>query len=515
MDISNDTEKNDGQIQRWRHAGLIVLGVLALTRMAMMSIVPLTDPSEGRYAVICKNMADSGNFLEPQFVYNGKWQNFEGKPPLYFQIGALSCKVFGASDFSVRLPALLCASLTLACIFFVVRRAKDEPAAWLATLFCASSYVFFLFSGVCLTDMTLVVSVTGAVLAYMLFEHETERKNKKRASMLFFAALGVGMLAKGPVAIVLSGMPVFIYVALNKRWRTLKDHAWLMGGALFLLIAVPWYALMAAKNPGFLKYFFINENIMRFLVPNYGDRYGSGHEMFKGVAVLWTLMSNIPMLFTFFIPVREGEKSIWGRGMFRDPVTGLAALLLLTTTGFWCLTSRVPCYYVLPTVPAVAILAALQFQRIRWMAGEERVRRWATTVGWVDGLMVAIGLSVSIVIGTCCTSRMPESCYSQFLAMKSVAKNHTIYFAGQTPYSAGFYLPRWSVVNHPRESVPASVTASAKSYLFVTDSQLKRLPQGLTRKQILNVGTWNVFAPDAEGEMPHDTADNSNHSPVL
>ena len=88
---------------------LILLAIVLLARAADMFLLPVFDPSEARYAAICSNMALRNNFLEPQFIYEGKLQNFEGKPPLYFQMGGIFCKLFGVNEFSVRLPALLAA----------------------------------------------------------------------------------------------------------------------------------------------------------------------------------------------------------------------------------------------------------------------------------------------------------------------------------------------------------------------------------------------------------------------
>ena len=68
---------------------VFILGILFLLRMVSMTMLPLFDPSEARYGNICANMAEYGNFLEPKFMYEGKMLNFEGKPPLYFQMGGL------------------------------------------------------------------------------------------------------------------------------------------------------------------------------------------------------------------------------------------------------------------------------------------------------------------------------------------------------------------------------------------------------------------------------------------
>jgi dolichyl-phosphate-mannose--protein O-mannosyl transferase len=201
--LMNQTMKNIFSVRSM----LLVLSVLFICRAISMAQMPLTDPSEARYGNISSNMAITGNFLEPQFIYNGVFQNFEGKPPLYFQLAGIACKIFGVNEFSVRFPALLSALCILLIIFITVRRLRDEETAVIAVLFCALTPVFLVFSGACVTDLLLSLAISGAVCFYMLFSAESEKKRKKIFSMLFFSSLGVGMMVKGPVTLVLAGMP--------------------------------------------------------------------------------------------------------------------------------------------------------------------------------------------------------------------------------------------------------------------------------------------------------------------
>ena len=136
-----------------RRTFLIVLVALCALRLALNAIVPLMDPSEARYALICKIMAESGNYLEPKLIHEGVLMNFEGKPPLCFQAGAVACKLFGVNLFAVRLPSFLFAAGLLAVMYGAIRRVKGEAAAQLSVLLTASSVVFFMYAGMCMTDM--------------------------------------------------------------------------------------------------------------------------------------------------------------------------------------------------------------------------------------------------------------------------------------------------------------------------------------------------------------------------
>ncbi|MBR3687686.1 MAG: glycosyltransferase family 39 protein [Lentisphaeria bacterium] len=162
-----------------RKSFLWLLAALVVLRIILNIVVPLMDPSEARYALICKIMTENGNFLEPKLIHEGVLMNFEGKPPLYFQAGAVACYVFGIDLFAVRLPSTIFAAGLLTVLYGAIRRIKGEDVARLAVLLTLGSPVFFMYAGMCMTDMALAFCVCSAVFAYMLFDHETVRRKKK------------------------------------------------------------------------------------------------------------------------------------------------------------------------------------------------------------------------------------------------------------------------------------------------------------------------------------------------
>ena len=344
-----------------------LFGLLALflcARIISMCLLSVADPSEARYAAIGRNMAETGNFLVPEFVHEGVRQPFEGKPPLFFQMSGLACKLFGPTEFAVRLPALLSALLILGVVYVTCRKLRDEGTAILATILCAFTAVFTVFAGLCMTDLLLAATVTGAVCFYSLFSAEEPGRVKKAYSIVFFAFLGIGMIVKGPVALVMAGMPIFFFILIGKRWKELKHHSWFWGILVFLAISAPWYYLMTRKQPDFLEYFFVNENFKRFLFKEYGDRYGQGRESFRGMAIIWSILCTLP--FNFFAIAPAFRKKNWPNflswQLLKTPLTGLALLTIITNTLFWCLTSRVLITYLFPVMPAFAIYLACLFK---------------------------------------------------------------------------------------------------------------------------------------------------------
>lgn len=451
-------------MQRQTRTILAVLGLLLAVRLAVMCVAPVFDPSESRYAAISANMSRSGDFTVPSFTHKGEYQPFKGKPPLLFQLGGAACRALGETPLAVRLPSFLAFGALLALLYSTVRALRGPRAALAATAVAASSVTLYALAGLCMTDMLLTFCVAGALLLYARFDHDRARL----AGYGVFALLGAGMLVKGPVALVLFGLPVFVWTLVNRRWGTVRALPWIGGPLLFLAVCVPWYALMARRDPGFLRYFFVNENLLRFLVHDYGDKYGAGRETFRGMAAVWMLVTALPWTF-LAVPAFCGPGR---RNPFRDSgslfATGCAAI-----TAFWCLTSRVPLTYLAPAVPLFAAALALR-------ADPERVLRFFPAAAAV----CPVALCGTFLYAGAFTDKLPGGLFhdvgEQLDAPASVA------FAGPRPYSAEFELG---------DRVAAAVSPDRP--VFVPSRKRARYPLG-ERPVLLERNGWMLLGPEKE-----------------
>src|SRR5690606_36044412 len=81
----------------------------------------------------------------------------------------------------------------------------------------------------------------------------------------FFMGLVIGLLAKGPLAVVISAVPVFVWYVFNRRTAAItRVLPWIKGLALVAALSLPWYILAEIKTPGFLDYFIVGEHWRRF-----------------------------------------------------------------------------------------------------------------------------------------------------------------------------------------------------------------------------------------------------------
>ena len=346
----------------------LVLAALALVRLALMATVPVFEPSEARYAAISANMARSGDFVVPRFTHNFEYQSFDGKPPLVFQAGGVFCKAFGVCEFAVRLFPFLSAALVLLILYGTVRRLSDAETGRLAVAVCASCTAFYAAAGISMTDMTLTCCVAGALLLYRCFLEGFAFRHAAGVAAL----LGAGMITKGPVALVMFGLPVLLDAAVNRRWKGIFNWRWLAVAPVFLLVAVPWFVLIEQRNPGAVWYFFYNENFMRFVSHDYGDKYGAGREAFRGVSVVWAFVATLP----WALLLRREVLREWRSFFF---------LSVLAITGFWCLTSRVLIYYLVPMIPLFAAELVLSGNRAR-------LRKFAVPCAGLSALVVVVVL---------------------------------------------------------------------------------------------------------------------------
>ena len=342
----------------------LILAAMAVVRLALMATVPVFEPSEARYAAISANMARSGDFVVPHFTHNLEYQPFDGKPPLVFQAGGLFCKAFGVNEFAVRLFPFLSAALLLLILYHGVKRFSSAQTARLAVVICASCTAFYAAAGISMTDMSLACCVAGALILYRCFLDGFAW----RYAAGVMALMGVGMIVKGPVAIVLFGLPVLVDAIVNRRWAGIFNWKWLAVAPLFFLIAVPWFVLVEQRNPGAVWYFFYNENFMRFISHDYGDKYGAGREAFRGVSIVWALVATLPWSLVpiwslFRRLIKSNNQTIKQSNNF--PWRSFAFLSLAAIVGFWCLTSRVLIYYLFPVIPLFAAWLALEGDRFR------------------------------------------------------------------------------------------------------------------------------------------------------
>lgn len=347
-----------GKLRQGIIAALLLLGAL---RLLSMALYPLTDSTESRYGEIARKMLETGNWVTPQFDYGIP---FWAKPPLSTWTSALGMKVFGVNEFGARLSSFLFSLGILLMVYRWGRERYGRDFALLSAAILASGGVFYVSAGAVMTDASLLWCLTLCMIAFW----QAMAGRPRHWGYLFFAGLGIGLLAKGPLVGVLSFMPIGLWLLLRRVsprtvWQRLP---WISGSVLMLAIAAPWYILAETRTPGFLQYFIIGEHFNRFLVSGWtGDRYGHAHAEPLGSIWLYGLGGAAPWSLLLMMVLVQQRRAL--RSLFSDDDGWIAylALWVLLPLAFFTFAHNIIPTYALPGMPAFALLMAELWQRHR------------------------------------------------------------------------------------------------------------------------------------------------------
>jgi len=339
----------------------VVLIAAAVYLGCILSPPSLMDDVDAVQAQIARNMLTSGDWVTARLdgiIY------LEKSPAIYWLI-AISYKIFGVFDWAARIPmALACIVLAWLTAAFGVW-AFGRRAGFYAGLCVATCVGLFLFTRILIPDVMLTAAIALAMWAFLRVLDEQEPHPRLWAFVLA-ATFGIGLLLKSAVAVVFPAGAAFVYLLLTRQlfsaavWKRL--HLW-SGLAVVILIAAPWHVLAALHNPpyfdftmrsvpgeyhGFLWFYFMNEQVLRFLNLRYPRDYDTVPRLYFW---LFHLIWLFPWSVYFPAIAKLSFKPIDRAGRTR--------LLALCWTGFLLVFftfSTTQEYYSMPCYPALALL---------------------------------------------------------------------------------------------------------------------------------------------------------------
>ena len=322
----------------------------ALVWMGTLGCRKLVTPDEGRYAEISREMVLSGDWVTPRL--NGI-KYFE-KPPLQYWATAAAFKVFGETEFAARLWTGLAGLLAVLASFFTGRRLFGAEAGLIGAAVCASSLLFVFMGHFNALDMGLAGMLHLTLCGFLLAQRGSAQES--RIWMLAaWAALALAVLAKGIVALVLTGGTLVLYSLATRDFSPWKRLAPVSGTLLFLAVAAPWFVAVSAANPEFARFFFIHEHFERFLTKTHGR-----------VEPAWYFL---PVLAIGFLPwtaavLHAVLPVAWRRDGAGFQPRRFLLLWCLVVLGFFSASgSKLPSY-ILPLFPALALLAGEALPRL-------------------------------------------------------------------------------------------------------------------------------------------------------
>jgi 4-amino-4-deoxy-L-arabinose transferase-like glycosyltransferase len=442
-----------------RHLLLIVLVVVVLTRLASLGIYPLTDTTEARYGEMARKMLETGNWISPQWEYGVP---FWGKPPLSFWAAAASMAVFGINEFAARFATFVFA-LATAALFW---RWPHSPAprgagAMAAALVLLSSVLGFLIAGAVATDVFMVFGMTLSMVAFWNALHAPGSADR----WWFFVGLAVGLLAKGPVAIVMTAIALGLWLAWTRDWRAIwHGLPWLRGLLLTAALTLPWYLAAEAATPGFLRYFIIGEHWQRFTQPGWtGDLYGNGHIRMRGSIWLYVAGAALPWTVVALALLRRKAVSESARRPAPDAQMVYLLCWVLAPLVLFTMARNILEAYALPALPALALITA--------RLAMERDAKGAASRVWLLGLIMPLVICVFLALGS---ERIEARSQRKLLAGRLDAGAPVVYLF-KRPFSGQFYSAGRALEVQGSAEIARWLSTDKPATLLVPEREFERL----------------------------------------
>jgi 4-amino-4-deoxy-L-arabinose transferase-like glycosyltransferase len=354
-----------------RASALLLLMVLPGVLLYPCLSFHLFEPDEGRYAEIPREMLARGDWVVPYL----QGEPYLDKPPLLYWLVMGSYRLFGVYDWSARLIPALAVHACILLTYLLGRRSLGERAAFWGSLALSLAPGFISMGRLLVLDGLLALWVTLSQLAG--FEALRGQRLRWGWWLLASAACGLGLLTKGPVALVLLLPPLLMQYWLNGQLCWPSRGAWLVFASLALMLSLPWYTAVWLALPQFGGYFFWKHNLLRFLTP-------FDHQQpvwFYGPIVAAGLFPASLLAVSFFRFLASGDGPVAEK---RCPALGYLLLAGGWCVGFFSLSGCKLPTYVLPAFPPLALALGAFIAATPW-----RQRRQTRFVAGLAVLLLA------------------------------------------------------------------------------------------------------------------------------
>ncbi len=352
-------------------------GILFSANIGGYDLWPADEP---RYAEVSRKMLDSGNLLAPHV--NG--QPYREKPPLFFWAIAAASIISGdVTETSARIPSVLAALTVLVCVYLLASDLYDRQTALWSAIILATFTRFWWEARTVQIDMLLTACMTFALLMFWKWH------NSRRTLFLlfFYLAIGLGVYAKGPPAIVFPALLVATFYWRDGENR--KKTRWPIGLAFVAVFIALWLVparmSVGAETEAAVQ-LDIGGNLFRQTIGRF--LLGVSHAKPPWYYLVEALPLDL-MPWTLFIPY--AILYVWRR-RHKDAAMRLLLAWSVPALLFFSISIGKRALYLLPIYPALAILIA---RSILDLAGREPATwRKRTAMAWTAFLFILAGAPI-------------------------------------------------------------------------------------------------------------------------
>lgn len=361
----------------WRR--ILLLALLALVMLVPgLAGLPPTDRDESRFIQASRQMLESGDFVDIRFQDEPRWK----KPVGIYWLQAASAALFGGAEAPVwawRLPSAIAVFLSGLLAVWALRPLVGPRAANIGGLMLATSLLVAVEGHLAKTDAVLLALVLVAQGALARIWQGPPPAGFGWQQAAFWAALGAGILVKGPIVPLLAALTVATLCIAGRSTELLLRLHPLRGLVLLLAVALPWLVAIALRSEGG----FFREAVLGDLlgkVAEAAERHWGppGYYLLTVWATFWPWA---PLLL-FAAPM------LW-RQRAQPPVLFLLAWALPFWLLFELFATKLP-HYVLPVFPALAGLVA------HWVTTPEKDAPGPSRLILASGLFAVVGVALTL-----------------------------------------------------------------------------------------------------------------------
>jgi hypothetical protein len=251
--------------------------------MPFLGQVHLFDWDEINFAECAREMIVSKDYLNVQINFQPFWE----KPPLFIWMQVLSMKLFGINEFAARFPNAICGIFSLLIIYRIGKKLQNSSFGILWVLAYAGSILpsFYFRSGIIDPWFNLFIFCS----IYYFFQSYSKKFEKLWPSFFSGMFIGLAILTKGPVALILFGITIFIFslfqlikvdfqnrsLTFNKEQLETFISKKLIAGVFIFLLAMSffggfWFLLQIMNGSSTVVYDFIIYQIRLFQTEDAG-----------------------------------------------------------------------------------------------------------------------------------------------------------------------------------------------------------------------------------------------------
>lgn len=337
---------NDKAKKGWYSDILIILFGLLIFYALWIGSYPLFTPDEGRYSEVAREMTVSGDYITPRL--NGI--AFLDKPILYYWLQAIAINIFGLKEWALRLWPASIGIFGSLMVYIAGRTLYNRRTGILSCVILATSPLYYGASHYANLDLEVAVFISNALLFFIISTKISAKQTKTCFMLLAYFFAGLATLTKGLIGIAFPILIIGSWIFILNRWKMLTQMHLIKGLLLYAFIVIPWFLMVQHANPQFFEYFFVLQQVSRFLTK--ADFNNQTHAWFY-IPIL--LVGFLPWSYFLLQSLTQQIKCVWQEKQ-KHATELFIVLWFFIIFIFFSIPKSKTIGYVLPTLPAIALM---------------------------------------------------------------------------------------------------------------------------------------------------------------